>query len=176
MKRGLPELLLCSQTGLRDEIKSRDFFVMSKKSANINPKVLSFALRKGGVCRTTLVFNISYAIATQGYRVLMIDLDSQHNLTNICVDLPEDASTIYDALADGQEIGSAIFPTTHERLFLLPGDSEMSTLDFALAEVPPEHRFQILFPASQEIHHLRAQREGVLVRGIARFANRECPT
>lgn len=106
--------------------------------------MLSFALRKGGVCRTTLVFNLSYAIAMQGYRVLMIDLDSQHNLTNICVDLPEDASTIYDALADGQEIGSAIFPTSHERLFLLPGDSEMSTLDFALAEVSPDQRFQIL--------------------------------
>lgn len=117
---------------------------MNKKRADTNPKVLSFALRKGGVCRTTLVFNISYALAIQGYRVLMIDLDSQHNLTNICVDLPENASTIYDALADGQEIGSAIYPTTHERLFLLPGDSEMSTLDFALAEVPPEHRFQIL--------------------------------
>lgn len=108
------------------------------------PKILSFALRKGGVCRTTSVFNISYAAALSGLRVLMVDLDSQHNLTTISSRPPEGAPTVYDVLADGADLTKAMLPTTNENLFLVPGDSEMSSLDFALGEVPPEVRFQIL--------------------------------
>lgn len=108
------------------------------------PKVLSFALRKGGVCRTTMVFNISYAAAMRGLKVLMIDLDSQHNLTDISTKLPPEAVTIYDALADCAQLTAAVRPTSHPNLFLVPGDREMSHLDFALGEIPPEVRFQIL--------------------------------
>ena len=118
---------------------------MSKATRlKVKPKVLSFALRKGGVCRTTMVFNISYAAAMRGLRVLMVDLDSQHNLTDISTKVPQGAITVYDALADAADLTSAMLPAGHENLFLVPGDPGMSSLDFALGEVASDVRFQIL--------------------------------
>jgi chromosome partitioning protein len=43
--------------------------------------VISFANQKGGVAKTTSTFNVATSLAARGYRVLMIDLDSQASLT-----------------------------------------------------------------------------------------------
>ena len=44
-------------------------------------KIIAFANQKGGVAKTTSTFNVGSSLATRGYRVLMIDLDSQASLT-----------------------------------------------------------------------------------------------
>lgn len=45
-------------------------------------EVLSFINNKGGVGKTTLTYNCAQALALCGKKVLCIDNDSQHNLTN----------------------------------------------------------------------------------------------
>lgn len=50
-------------------------------------KIISVFNNKGGVGKTTLSYHMSYALAEIGYRVLMIDLDPQCNLTIHAVDI-----------------------------------------------------------------------------------------
>ncbi len=47
--------------------------------------IISLANLKGGVGKTTMTANLGAAFASQGLRVLMIDLDHQSSLTNICL-------------------------------------------------------------------------------------------
>ena len=44
-------------------------------------KVISFANQKGGVAKTTSVFNVGVALSKRGKKTLMIDLDSQASLS-----------------------------------------------------------------------------------------------
>jgi len=45
------------------------------------PKVIAFANQKGGVAKTTTTLNLGVAFKERGFRVLLIDLDPQGNLT-----------------------------------------------------------------------------------------------
>jgi cellulose biosynthesis protein BcsQ len=49
-------------------------------------KIISIFNNKGGVGKTTLAFHLSCALAEMNYRVLMIDLDPQCNLTLCAID------------------------------------------------------------------------------------------
>lgn len=45
-------------------------------------KVLTIACKKGGTAKTTVATQLAACLAEQGGRVLIVDLDSQHNATN----------------------------------------------------------------------------------------------
>jgi chromosome partitioning protein len=44
-------------------------------------RVLAFANQKGGVAKTTSTLNLAVALSEEGYRVLIVDMDPQGNLT-----------------------------------------------------------------------------------------------
>src|SRR5918911_1708977 len=44
-------------------------------------RVIAFANQKGGVAKTTTTLNLGVALKEQGYRVLVVDMDPQGNLT-----------------------------------------------------------------------------------------------
>jgi chromosome partitioning protein len=44
-------------------------------------RVIAFANQKGGVAKTTSTLNLAVALAEEGYRVLIVDMDPQGNLT-----------------------------------------------------------------------------------------------
>ena len=46
-------------------------------------KVIAITNQKGGVNKTTTTFNLGVALAKQGKRVLVVDVDSQSNLTTL---------------------------------------------------------------------------------------------
>jgi cellulose biosynthesis protein BcsQ len=51
--------------------------------------IISLLNLKGGVGKTTLTANLGAALAAQGLRVLLIDLDHQSSLTNLCLSTKE---------------------------------------------------------------------------------------
>ncbi|MBO3282237.1 ParA family protein, partial [Intestinimonas butyriciproducens] len=62
-------------------------------------KVIAIANQKGGVAKTTTTHNLGVALAAQGKRVLMIDLDSQASLTiSVGLEPLEVEQTIVDVL------------------------------------------------------------------------------
>jgi len=52
----------------------------SSKGRQVN-KVLAFANQKGGVAKTTTTLNLGVALKERDFKVLVVDLDPQGNLT-----------------------------------------------------------------------------------------------
>lgn len=65
---------------------------------------ISFINNKGGVGKTTSAFNIASYFQSKGYKVLMVDLDAQANLTVYSDLIPmELQQTIYDLMVKGSD-------------------------------------------------------------------------
>jgi len=107
-------------------------------------KIVTIAKRAGGLGATTSVFNLGHEFAELGYKVLMVDMTPQHNLTNLACKVGPDTLTIYDVLAEGLPISEAAVESCHPNLWIVPGDSEMSSLDFELSRIDVESRFVVL--------------------------------
>lgn len=61
-----------------------------KEFASTRAKVISVVNHKGGVGKTTTTLNLGKALVKLGYRVLLIDMDSQGNLSQaLGYDSPE---------------------------------------------------------------------------------------
>lgn len=48
-------------------------------------KKIALFNHKGGVSKTTTTFNLSWMLASKGYRVIMVDTDPQCNLTGMAL-------------------------------------------------------------------------------------------
>jgi len=71
--------------------------ITTKAESKLGPKVISISNRKGGVEKTTLTTVMAEELANAGYSVLMLDLDSQTDLTDINMSQNED-SNLFDLL------------------------------------------------------------------------------
>lgn len=115
-----------------------------------SPTRISVFNHKGGVGKTTITLSLASALAERGFHVLLADTDPQCNLTSYLFD---DAAV--DELLDmadtpmGRTIWSGVRPiseavggivpikplrTSVDRLFLLPGDIQLSQFETDLAE------------------------------------------
>ena len=102
-------------------------------------QVVSFFNHKGGVGKTTMVFNTALALASQGSRVLVVDIDAQANLTALALD--EDA--LEETINSDQTIWSGLSPLVtgagdirqiepvriRDALWIIPGDLRMSNFE-----------------------------------------------
>lgn len=88
-------------------------------------KVLSFCNHKGGVGKTTSVISIGSLLAQEGYKVLLIDLDAQANLTTSLVD-GEPLRDIYTALKEGKELPQV---EVAHNLYLTPSSLDLAAIE-----------------------------------------------
>ena len=66
-------------------------------------KIISVANHKGGVGKTTTVASVGVGLARRGFKVLLVDLDAQANLTSSLLE-EEPPMTLYDTLIEGHEL------------------------------------------------------------------------
>ena len=97
--------------------------------------VISIVNQKGGGGKTTTAVNLSAALAEQGLRVLLIDMDAQHNATTV-VGVSRTSPSIFDVLVDGEAhpLHSVVVSTPVPHLDVAPGAPSLSGLDLALRD------------------------------------------
>ena len=111
-------------------------------------KKLIFVNNKGGVGKTTLAFNCAVSFAKKGYKIALIDLDPQCNLSRLAMGeeyytkhlFSETEKTVYDVLRGVIEGGGDInlsvkfLPVNADKnLVLLKGDINLSTYESLLS-------------------------------------------
>ncbi len=140
-------------------------------------KIISVFSHKGGVGKTTSVYNIGWMLSKK-YRVLLVDGDSQCNLTQMF--LGDEFDSYYtDESTKGQNIKTGVDPALYARpeaikpvscpksphkdnLFLMAGNYELSELENSLtlamiADVPtlfnlPGALYQLISKSAEQIN------------------------
>ena len=107
------------------------------------PRIVSVVNQKGGVSKTTTTANLGAGLALRGYKVLLIDLDSQCNLTQSLVgDIGQGQREIAHCILEETSLAGVILPTKTAGLFLTPAGEEMSDVDINLVGVTGIERLQ----------------------------------
>lgn len=111
-------------------------------------KRIALFSHKGGVSKTTTTFHLAWMLAEKNKKVLMVDADSQCNLTALVMGeekfdefyRTKNPQNIKDALIPAFKAKATLIqavecfpvPSTHDRLFLLPGHLAFSEYEVTL--------------------------------------------
>ena len=89
--------------------------------------IYAIANEKGGVGKTTTAVNLSAALALEGFRTLLLDLDPQANATGgLGIDKRALEKSIYGILLGELSIEETTLPTQIQNLFLVPSQPALS--------------------------------------------------
>lgn len=94
-------------------------------------KIIAFANLKGGVAKTTSTVSVGSILAKKGYKVLMVDLDAQANLTTSLLK-GEPVESVYDALT-GRNGAKLPVISIADNLSLTPSSEMLAMVDIELA-------------------------------------------
>ena len=101
-------------------------------------KVIAIANQKGGVGKTSTTVNLGAGLVRQGYDVLLIDLDSQANLTMaLGYQNPDDmeftvSNVLYKAVQEERIDPTEGILTTPEGIDLMPSNIQLSGYEISL--------------------------------------------
>lgn len=118
-----------------------------QKGKNTVAKTICMFNHKGGVSKTTTTYNLGWMLSKKGKRVILVDADSQCNLTNVVIgennfekfyidnpnrNLESALSPAFDAKPMMIEAFECINAQENENLLLIPGSFELSRYEVSL--------------------------------------------
>lgn len=114
----------------RPERRSQNILIMNKKRKTQLRAVIGIGNYKGGVGKTTTTLNLAMALHLQGYRVMVIDMDRQANLSSCTgwdLELEKQGyPTIYNVLCEDAPI--PVYKS-ESGLYYCPSTSDMEGVD-----------------------------------------------
>ncbi|WOK07188.1 ParA family protein [Imperialibacter roseus] len=127
-------------------------------------KVISILNEKGGVGKTTTTSSLGSILASRGFKVVMLDLDPQADLTLACKKAGE-ATNIYDILFETKKVTGI---NVNPNLVLIPGSNKMAATKF---KTKIQDEYSLMHP----ITVLRSVFKSLLVRDDIHFVLIDCP-
>ena len=118
-------------------------------------KTIVFVNQKGGVGKTTSAINIGAYIALAGKKVLLVDFDSQGNMSS-GVGISKDKPTVYELLAGQVEAKDAVKKTTVENLDAISASIDLSGAAIELVDQEEREYFlkEALAPLKEQYDYI----------------------
>ena len=100
-------------------------------------RLVAVANEKGGVGKTALVINLGAVMADMGKKVLIVDMDPQHNATSgLGVDIDDDMVNVYHLISEPESYNplDAVVETAWKGLHLIPSHPDLSGAEVELVD------------------------------------------
>lgn len=101
------------------------------------PMIVSVLNNKGGTGKTTTSVNLAAAVALEGRKALLVDLDPQGNATTgLGFEKATLSSTIYNVLSQTRRAREVLLETGVENLWVLPSNLDLAGAEVELSSAP----------------------------------------
>jgi chromosome partitioning protein len=105
----------------------------SDPSPNGRATIVAIANQKGGVGKSTTAINLGAALAFQGERVLILDMDPQGNTSSgLGIDRGAIGNSMYEVLVDEVPMEDVVEPSSVRDLFIVPATIELAGAEIEL--------------------------------------------